>query len=59
MKKALDQRVTLQDLKIDLRANLIKPLYASWLMMAMSTLQDRSDVVLRAFEKSGILEYLT
>ena len=46
VKKALDQVVTLQDLKIDLRASLIKPLHTSWLMTAMSSLQDRSDVVL-------------
>ena len=59
VKKALNQDVTLQDLKVDLRASLIKPLHASWLMTAMSTMQDRSDILLRGYEKSGILEYLT
>ena len=54
VKKALDQGVTLQDLKIDLRASLIKPLYASWLMTAMSSLQDRSDVDLRRVESLNI-----
>ena len=56
VKEALDQGVALQDVKVDLRASLIKPLHANWLMLAMSALQDKSDMIRRGFEKSGIVE---
>ena len=58
VKQALDQGVSLDNLKVDLRANLIKPLHANWFMLAMSTLQHKPDAVCRGFEKSGIIEFL-
>ena len=58
VKQALDQGVSLENLEVDLRASLIKPLHANWLMLAMSALQDKPDVLCRGFEKSGIIEYL-
>ena len=58
VKQALDQGVSLDNLKVDLQASLIKPLHANWLMLAMSTLQHKPDAVCRGFEKSGIIELL-
>ena len=58
VKQALDQGVSLDNLKVDLRASLIKPLHANWLNLAMSTLQHKLDAVCRGFEKSGIIEFL-
>ena len=58
VRQALDQGVSLDNLKVDLRASLIKPLHANWLMLAMSTLHDKPDVVCRGFEKSGIIDFL-
>ena len=54
VKQALDQGVSLDNL----RASLIKPLHANWLMLAMTTLQHKRDDVCRGFEKSGIIEFL-
>ena len=56
--QALDQDVSLDNLKIDLRASLIKPLHANWLILAKSTLHENTDVLLRGFKKSGIIEFL-
>ena len=58
VKQALDQGVSLDNLKVDLRASLIKPLHANWLMLPMSTLQHKLDAVCRGFEKNGIIECL-
>ena len=57
VRQALDQGVSLDNLKVDLRASLIK--HANWLIgFCMSTLHDKPDVVCRGFEKSGIIEFL-
>ena len=58
VRQALDQGVKLQDVKIDLRATLIKPLHGNWLMLAISSLHTKQDLIKSGFEKSGILEYL-
>lgn len=56
VRQALDQGRELQDVKVDLRASLMKPLHANWLMLAISNLQEKSDLIRSGFEKSGILE---
>lgn len=56
VKKGLDRGVKFQDLKVDLRASIIKPLHANWLILAISKLQSNSDIITRGFEKTGILD---
>ena len=59
VKEALDQGINIQDLKVDLKATVVKPLHANWLMMSISSLKSKSDIIKRGFEKNGILEYST
>ena len=59
VKEALDQGINIQDLKVDLKATVVKPLHANWLMISISSLKSKSDIIQRGFEKSGILEYST
>ena len=59
VKEALDQGINIQDLKVDLKTTVVKPLHANWLMMSIASLKSKSDIIQRGFEKSGILEYST
>ena len=59
VKEELDQGINIQDLKVDLKASVVKPLHANWLMMSLSSLKSKSDIIQRGFEKSGILKYST
>ena len=54
VKEALDQAT-----KVDLKAivTVVKPLHANWLVMSISPLKSKSDIIQRGFEKSGILKY--
>ena len=58
VKQALNQGVSLDNLKVNLRASLIKPLHAKWLMLAMPTLQENTGVFHIGFEKNGIIKFL-
>ena len=42
--------VAISDIKVDLRASLMKPLHANWLMCAISTLSDKCDAIKKKFE---------
>ena len=49
----------IDDFKVDLqnvRASVVKPLHANWLMMAISTLKNKTDSILNGFVQSGIIE---
>ncbi len=59
VKESLDKGTNLQDIKVDLRATLMKPLHAHWLMMAFAILKAKPNVIIRGFEKSGILETIS
>ena len=59
VKEALDQGINIQEIKVDLKATVVKPLHANWLMMSISSLKSKSDIIKRGFEKSGILECST
>ena len=55
IKTALDQGASLDKVKIDLRASLIKPLHGNWLI---TTLQSQTASLVRGFETAGIIECL-
>ena len=55
---ALGENQSLSKIKVDLRASVIKPLHANWLITAMTTLQGRTASIIRGFEKAGIADYL-
>ena len=46
----------IEDIKVDLRASLIKPLHANWVISAFSILAERTDTLKKPFEKIGIVE---
>lgn len=45
MQEAMRQGIPISGIKVDLRASLMKPLHASWLMSVISTLSDKHDTV--------------
>ena len=50
--------VPISDIKVDLRASLMKPLHANWLMCAISILSDKCDAIKNLFETVGIIDYI-
>lgn len=57
VQQSLDQGIALENIKIDLKASLLKPLHANWLINSIYTLS-RSNALKKAFEKTGI-EFIT
>ena len=53
VQQALKQGVAISEIKVDLRASLIKPLHANWLM---NTLSDKCDTIKKSFETVGIID---
>ena len=49
------QGVVISDIKVDLRASLMKPLHANWLMCAISTLSDKCDAIKKHLKLSESL----
>ena len=44
------------NIRIDLRASVLKPLHGNWLITAISSLKDKKEVIQTGFERSGIME---
>ena len=58
VKEAPEQGLEIVDVKIDLRASIVKP---SWLMMSFYSftyLKNNNDLILKGFEKTDILSVL-
>ena len=58
VQEALKKGVAISDIKVDLRASLMKPLHANWLICAISTLSDKCDAIKNLFETVGIIDYI-
>ena len=58
VKQALDNREAIQVIKIDMRASVIKPPHANWLINAITILKNKHAVLTKGFEASGISEYI-
>ena len=43
VKEALEQGQEIANVKVDLRASIVKPLHGNWLMMAFSFLKEKKD----------------
>ena len=41
----LDQGVAVNDVQVDLRATIVKPLHANWLISTITTLSDKKDTI--------------
>jgi hypothetical protein len=52
------QGIPISDIKVDLRASLIKPLHANWLMSTICTLSDKCDAIRKPFETVGIIDFI-
>ena len=50
--------VAISDIKVDLRASLMKPLHANWLMCAISTLSDKCDAIKKRLKTVGMIDYI-
>ena len=53
---ALDKGTSLDKVKIDLKASLIKPLHGNWLITTITTLQSQTASLVTGFETVGITE---
>ena len=56
VREAMGHGNAIEDIKVDLRASLIKPLHANWVISAISVLAVRTDTLKKPFEKIGIVE---
>ena len=56
VREALDQGLSGNDVKVDLRATVIKPLHANWLISTITTLSDKTNTIMKPFETIGILD---
>ena len=56
VKEDLDQGVVVNDVRVDLRATVVKPLHANWLISTITTLSDKKDTIRKPFETVGILD---
>lgn len=56
VREALDHGVAISDVRVDLRASVVKPLHANWLISTITTLSDKKDTIKKPFETVGILE---
>ena len=54
VREAMGHGNAIEDIKVDLRASLIKPLHANWVISAISVLA--TDTLKKPFEKIGIVE---
>ena len=52
----MDEGKSVSDIKVDLRASMIKPLHANWVILAISTLSAKKETLKQPFEKIGIFE---
>ena len=48
--------MAISNVRVDLRAFVVEPLYANWLISAITTLSDKNDAIRKSFETVGILE---
>ena len=55
VKEALEQGQEIANVMVDLRASIVKSLHGNWLMMALSFLKEKKDIIEKEFEKSGSL----
>ena len=56
VREAMGHGNAIEDIKVDLRASLIKPLHANWVISASSVLAERTDTLKKPFEKIVIVE---
>lgn len=48
----------LTDIKVYLRASIVKYLHANWVISAVSTLSDRKDMLKKSFKSVGIIDLI-
>ena len=59
VKQSLDQGLEVTNIQIDLQASVLKPLHGNWLIMDISSLKDKIEVIQREIFRSGIMEYVS
>ena len=55
VKEAMDCGVSISEIQIDLKASLMKPLNANWIISAITTLSECTESIRKPFETVGIL----
>ena len=56
VKEAMDCSLDINDIRVHLKASLMKPLHANWIMSTFSILTERWDSIKKLFETVGITE---
>ena len=57
VRAAMDEGQSVSDIKVDLRASVIKPLHANWVISAITTLSDKQATLKKPFDTIGISEF--
>ena len=55
VQEAMKQGISISDIKVDLKASMMKPLHANWLMSTISSLSNKNDAIKKPFETVGII----
>ena len=55
VKEAMDCGVNISEIKIDLKASLMKPLNANWIITAITTLSESTELIRKPFQTVGII----
>ena len=58
IEKGLREGKEVEDVKVDIRLSAIKPIHAKWLVDVHAIMNEKSDLILNGFRKSGIFECL-
>ena len=48
----------MEDVKVDFRLSVIKPIHAQWLIDVHATMKEKSELIIDGFKKSGIFDCL-
>ena len=58
IEKGLREGKEVEDVKVDFHLSAIKPIHAKWLMDVHAIMNEKSNLILDGFRKSGIFECL-
>jgi hypothetical protein len=59
VQKQLAAGIAASDVKVDVRVSRFKPMYASWLVHVYHDMQNKRALMVKGFEKAGIIDALS
>ena len=59
VQKQLAEGIAASDVKVDVRLSKVKPMHASWLVHVYHDMQNKRALIVKGFEKAGIIDALS